>query len=191
VAQNGDRLTPSQICCPTSTHTSHTWSSHTTKRRAITMIDNPPPALRKKTHTHTSKTRGDGWNMRTHVEKEGDETHLQLPVLTTQGFILCRNSSLYTEVAMAPTTPTSHCSLVHCKSLESIGEKNPATLAFLQWFLLAICSKIVGESFCNSAPDLKYPATLRCVLSGLMRTRTQGFQSISRRPLWMMRFQNG
>lgn len=88
---------------------SHTWSSHTTKRRAITMIDNPSPALRKKkhTHTHTSKTRGDGWNMRTHVEKEGDEAHLQLPVLTTPGFILCRNSSLYAEVAMAPTTPTS------------------------------------------------------------------------------------
>jgi hypothetical protein len=96
--------------------------------------------------------------MRTHVEKEGDEANLQLPVLTTPGFILCRNSSLYTEVAMAPTTPTSLCSLVHCKSLESIGEKNPETLAFLlQWFLLAICSKIVGESFRDSAPDLKLP----------------------------------
>jgi hypothetical protein len=155
------------------------------------MIDNPSPALRKK-NTHTRpKQRGDGWNMRTHVEKKGDEAHLQLPVLTTPGFILCRNSSLYTEVAMAPTTPTSLCSLVHCKSLESIGEKNPATLVFLQWFLLAICSKIVGESFCDSAPDLKYPSTLRCVLSGVMRTRTQGFQSISRRPLSMMRFQNG
>lgn len=148
MAQNGDRLTPSQICCLTSTHTSHTWSSHTTKRRAITMIDNPSPALRKK--KHTSKIRGDGWNMRTHVEKQGDEAHLQLPVLTTPGFILCRNSSLYTEVAMTPTTP--NFSLFSCP-LQITGinwGKNPATLAFLQWFLLAICSKIVGENLSAS-----------------------------------------
>jgi hypothetical protein len=93
---------------------------------------------------------------------------------------------------MAPTTPTSLSVVLstgnHWNQLE---KKIPATLVFLQWFLLAICSKIVGESFCDFAPDLKYPATLRYVLSGVMRTRTQGFQSISRRRLSMMRFQNG